>query len=165
MTAARGRAGTTCQSGKFWEPQRISDFIWWGRTITSFYCVLLPHANPCWCSYMLAYRVFGHPYNLWYGHHSHHHPLLNTRRSQACPRWFLNKISRGSGKKGVPPGICQFTKSSGLMATPKADEEMQEALRALNTLISGRQRKDGKTWSTAYDYMQVYLRVRLLRAP
>lgn len=46
------------------------------------------------------------------------------------------------------------------MATPKADEDMQEALNALNTLISGRQRSDGKTWSTAYEYMQVYLRVR-----
>jgi len=30
---------------------------------------------------------------------------------------------------------------------------------ALGTLISGRQRKDGKDWKTAYEYMQVYLQV------
>ncbi|KAK9835139.1 hypothetical protein WJX81_000787 [Elliptochloris bilobata] len=34
---------------------------------------------------------------------------------------------------------------------------MDAANEALGTLISGRQRKDGKHWKTAYEYMQVYL--------
>ncbi len=36
---------------------------------------------------------------------------------------------------------------------------MDAADAALGTLISGRQRKDGKDWKTAYEYMQVYLQV------
>lgn len=36
---------------------------------------------------------------------------------------------------------------------------MEAANEALGTLISGRQRKDGKDWKTAYEYMQVYLQV------
>jgi hypothetical protein len=47
------------------------------------------------------------------------------------------------------------------MALPDSDKDMQDALTALNTLISGRARKDGQTWETAFDYMKVYLEVRL----
>ena len=36
---------------------------------------------------------------------------------------------------------------------------MEAANEALGTLISGRQRKDGRDWKTAYEYMQVYLQV------
>ena len=45
------------------------------------------------------------------------------------------------------------------MAVPDSDKDMQDALTALNTLISGRARKDGQTWETAFDYMKVYLEV------
>ena len=58
-----------------------------------------------------------------------------------------------------PLGLCRFTKTSGLMAVPDTDTDMQEAMTALTTLISGRQRKDGRTWETAFDYMKVYLEV------
>lgn len=53
-----------------------------------------------------------------------------------------------------------FTQASGLMATPVSDHELEQAMDALGTLISGRSRGDGKTWETAYEYMQVYLEVR-----
>lgn len=48
------------------------------------------------------------------------------------------------------------------MASPDSDEEFQDAMKALNSLISGRKRKDGKTWKDAFEYMQVYLEVRCL---
>ena len=40
------------------------------------------------------------------------------------------------------------------------DQEYQAALDALSTLISGRQRADGKNWAHAFDMMKVYLEVR-----
>ncbi|EIE20887.1 putative folylpolyglutamate synthetase [Coccomyxa subellipsoidea C-169] len=43
------------------------------------------------------------------------------------------------------------------MATPDSDQEFQDAMNALGTLISGKARGDGKTWKDAFDYMQVYL--------
>lgn len=83
--------------------------------------------------------------------------VIDRRRCQfarSCRRQAVERLSRR-----VPLGVCCFTKSSGLMATPEADQDMQDAMTALNTLISGRQRKDGRTWETAYEYMQVYLEV------
>lgn len=55
--------------------------------------------------------------------------------------------------------VSCFTKVSGLMATPDSDQEFQDAMNALGTLISGKARGDGKTWKDAFDYMQVYLEV------
>ncbi|BDA42444.1 Folylpolyglutamate synthase [Coccomyxa sp. Obi] len=43
------------------------------------------------------------------------------------------------------------------MATPDSDQEFQQAMDALGTLISGKTRGDGKTWKDAFEYMQVYL--------
>jgi hypothetical protein len=45
------------------------------------------------------------------------------------------------------------------MASLEQDMELQEAMTALNSLISGKKRKDGKTWKDAFEYMQVYLEV------
>lgn len=42
---------------------------------------------------------------------------------------------------------------------------MEAANEALGTLISGRQRKDGKSWKTAYEHMQVYLQVSWRNVP
>ena len=55
--------------------------------------------------------------------------------------------------------VTCFTKASGLMATPDSDQEFQQAMDALGTLISGKVRGDGKTWKDAFEYMQVYLEV------
>ncbi len=58
--------------------------------------------------------------------------------------------------------VTCFTKASGLMATPDGDQEFQQAMDALGTLISGKVRGDGKTWKDAFEYMQVYLEVSRL---
>lgn len=55
--------------------------------------------------------------------------------------------------------VTCFTRASGLMATPDSDQEFQQAMDALGTLISGKVRGDGKTWKDAFEYMQVYLEV------
>ena len=64
--------------------------------------------------------------------------------------------------KGALKVNC-FTKASGLMATPNSDQEFQEAMDALGTLISGKSRGDGKKWKDAFEYMQVYLEVSTVR--
>jgi hypothetical protein len=40
------------------------------------------------------------------------------------------------------------------------EEEYQAGLQALSSLISGKVRSDGKTWSHAFEMMQIYLEVR-----
>jgi len=77
---------------------------------------------------------------------------------------FLHRgsTSRPQSPRLQPRGalkVCCFTQASGLMATSASDQEFEQAMDALGTLISGRSRGDGKSWETAYDYMQVYLEV------
>lgn len=48
----------------------------------------------------------------------------------------------------------------GEMAASDEDREWQRAEEALSTLISGRQRADGKNWAHAFDMMRVYLEAR-----
>ncbi len=45
------------------------------------------------------------------------------------------------------------------MSTADLDDELNKAMDALSTLITRKQRGDGRTYATAYDYMQVYLEV------
>lgn len=43
--------------------------------------------------------------------------------------------------------------------------EYERGLKALSSLISGRQRADGKNWSHAFELMKVHLEVRVLLCP
>ena len=45
------------------------------------------------------------------------------------------------------------------MTTAEYDEELNKAMDALSSLITRKQRGDGRNYATAYDYMQVYLDV------
>ena len=45
------------------------------------------------------------------------------------------------------------------MTSAEYDDELNKAMDALSTLISRKQRGDGRNYATAYDYMQVYLEV------
>ena len=57
------------------------------------------------------------------------------------------------------PQTACFTGKFDLMTTAEYDDELNKAMDALSSLISRKQRGDGRTYATAYDYMQVYLEV------
>ena len=47
------------------------------------------------------------------------------------------------------------------MSAADLDDELHKAMDALSSLITRKQRGDGRTYATAYDYMQIYLEVTL----
>ena len=59
------------------------------------------------------------------------------------------------------PPSCNL-RQAGLVGSAAAmsdDAEYQKALDALSSLISGKQRSDGRNWAHAFDMMKVYLEV------
>ena len=80
--------------------------------------------------------------------------FLGKRRATTFP----TPVSLGRSWVPQPRTAC-FTGKSDLMSTADLDDELNKAMEALSTLITRKQRGDGRTYATAYDYMQVYLEV------